>query len=179
MNKSVALILFIVCMVVGFICGFCSRDKSKPYIEVEKEVEITPITDTDVAPIDSVIVRRDTVYLPLVNVGNKRPPKTDNYISEEVVDSVVVPIPPGNKPDSVAVEIPISQYEFADSTYHLKVSGFHVSLDEITVFQRKEIITIKPPPKRWHIGVSVGYGYTPQGFQPVVAATLTYSLFSF
>lgn len=82
--------------------------------------------------------------------------------------------------DSVAVEIPITQKHYRDSTYEAWVSGFAQNLDSIRVYPRTETITIKEykPPNRWHVGISAGYAYTPRGFQPYIGIGISYSLFS-
>lgn len=91
----------------------------------------------------------------------------------------------GGKPrlcDSAIVELPTIQRHYADSTYDAWVSGpIDPKLDSLRVYARTEIITKRErwPPKHWHIGPTVGFGYTPQGFQPYIGISLTYSIFSF
>ncbi len=82
--------------------------------------------------------------------------------------------------DSVAVEIPITQKHYRDSTYEAWVSGFSQNLDSIRVYPRTETITIRDykPPNRWHLGLTAGYAYTPRGFQPYIGIGISYSLFS-
>lgn len=92
-------------------------------------------------------------------------------------------IPPGEKQgvDSVAVEIPITQREYESEDYHAWVSGYEPMLDSIFVFPKREVVTIREPPdkKHWHIGPTIGYGHTPQGFQPFAGLSITYSIISF
>lgn len=86
------------------------------------------------------------------------------------------------KTDSIDVVIPITQTEYADSTYHAWVSGYSAKLDSIYVFPRHDITTIIQPaskPKRWNIGVTAGYGFTPKGAQPYIGVGVSYSIFSF
>lgn len=82
--------------------------------------------------------------------------------------------------DSVAVEVPITQKYYADSVYEAWVSGFAQNLDSIRVYARTETITVREykPPNRWHIGPTVGIGYTPRGIEPFVGISLTYSIYS-
>lgn len=85
-------------------------------------------------------------------------------------------------PDSVAVEIPITQKEYEGEEYHAWVSGYKPNLDSIFVFPRHEVVTIREPPnkpKRWGIGVFAGYGLTPKGFQPCAGISITYNIFSY
>lgn len=84
--------------------------------------------------------------------------------------------------DSAIVELPIIQRHYADSTYEAWVSGpIDPQLDSLKVFAHTTIITKQEwkPPKRWHIGVTAGYGYCAKGFQPYIGVGITYSIFSF
>lgn len=83
--------------------------------------------------------------------------------------------------DSVAVEIPIVQRHYRDSTYEAWVSGYEARLDSVRVFAPTTVITRREwkPPKRWHVGVTAGYGYGPKGLQPYVGIGITYSIISF
>lgn len=84
--------------------------------------------------------------------------------------------------DSAIVEVPMIQRHYADSTYEAWVSGpIAPRLDSVRIFAPTTIITKREwkPPKRWHIGVTAGYGYGAKGFQPYIGVGITYSLFSF
>jgi len=84
--------------------------------------------------------------------------------------------------DSVIVELSMIQRHYADSTYEAWVSGpIAPRLDSVRVFAPTTIITKREwkPPKRWHIGVTAGYGYGAKGFQPYIGVGITYSIFSF
>lgn len=84
--------------------------------------------------------------------------------------------------DSAIVELPIIQRHYADSTYEAWISGpIDPRLDSLRVFAPTTIITKREwkPPKRWHIGPTIGYGFTPQGFQPYIGVSITYSIISF
>lgn len=181
MSNGKSILCLLICLILGFVGGlWLGRQNPQSQQEESREVFTDTLSNFNPTPVDSIAVRKDTVTLPIIK--EKHPNNlicTDNPISAEVVDSVEVAICTENHPDSARVEIPITQYEYGDSTYHLLVSGFHVSVDEMTIYPRREVVTIKKPPKRWHIGISAGYGYTPKGFQPTIAITATYSLISF
>lgn len=92
----------------------------------------------------------------------------------------------GGKPrcsvDSAMVELPMIQRHYADSTYEAWVSGpLDPRLDSVRVYARTTTISrhAREPPGRWHVGVSAGYGYGPNGLQPYIGVGLTYSIFSF
>ena len=112
---------------------------------------------------DSVIKKYITVKLPVAE-------PQDSVIERE--DSIVTQ-------DSVKVQIPISQKVYQDSLYKAYISGYRAELDSIFIYQKETTITIKPKPKRWHIGLGAGYGMTPKGLQPYVGVTIGYSIFSF
>lgn len=79
-------------------------------------------------------------------------------------------------PDSLTLQLPITQNVYEGEDYKAYVSGVYPSLDSLFVYPRREIVTIKKPPKRWHIGSTVGFGYTPHGFEPFIGISLTYSI---
>lgn len=131
-------------------------------------------------PKDSVDIKSITERLPIADKEINFPIKdTTNHFkdtSEMVTDS--------NPLDSIAVEIPITQKVYEDSTYKAYVSGYKPSLDSIFVYPSKEVqtIKIKPKPKRWGIGVQVGYGLTLQpqpSLAPYVGVGISYNIFNF
>lgn len=89
-------------------------------------------------------------------------------------------------PDSADVVVPITQTVYEDSTYTAYVSGYRASLDSLIFRMPREITTITnthyQKPKRWSIGIQVGYGMTLKGtpqFAPYVGIGVSYNLFSF
>lgn len=136
--------------------------------EVPQEPKITFIPTWNprdsVAPGDSLSAKDKQAYAILAQDGND-----------------------GNaSPDSVAVEIPITQKEYEGEEYHAWVSGYEPRLDSIYIFPRHDVVRVREPqlvddlnPKRWGIGVFAGYGYTPNGFQPCVGISINYNLIQF
>lgn len=89
-------------------------------------------------------------------------------------------------PDSADVVVPITQTIYEDSTYTAYVSGYNASLDSLIFRMPREVTTITnthyQKPKRWSIGIQVGYGMTLKGtpqFAPYVGIGVSYNLFSF
>lgn len=81
--------------------------------------------------------------------------------------------------DSAIAELPIIQRCYADSTYEAWVSGpVDPRLDSLRVFAPTTIITRREwkPPKRWHIGPTIGFGCTPHGLEPFIGVSLTFSI---
>lgn len=68
--------------------------------------------------------------------------------------------------EPVYIPVPITQKEYQTENYHAWVSGYKPSLDSVWVYPEKIIIREKP--KRWGIGVIVGYGIGRNGLSPYV-----------
>ena len=101
-------------------------------------------------------------------------------ISDMRGDSLCTPqTSPVSGNDSMTLRLPVVQNIYEDSTYKAYVSGVYPSLDSIFVYPRREIVTIRNPPKHWHVGPVVGIGYTPRGIQPYIGVSVMYSIISF
>ena len=133
---------------------------------------------------DSVVVRYERVKLP--TGGDK--PYYDSVSLTKPRDTILAGNyahkSAGNIPDSISVELPITQKRYGDSTYTAWVSGYNPTLDSIYVYPRHETVTItntiRQKPRRWGLGVSAGYGYAPgKGMAPWVGIGVSYTLISF
>lgn len=75
--------------------------------------------------------------------------------------------------------------EYKDSTYYARVSGINAYLEEIKVFPRTEykyITTtekVYEKPRKWGIGIQVGYGAGKNGIQPYIGVGIQYDLLRF
>lgn len=75
--------------------------------------------------------------------------------------------------------------EYQDSTYYARVSGINAFLEEIRVYPRTEykyITTtekVYEKPRKWGIGIQVGYGAGKNGIQPYVGVGIQYDLLRF
>lgn len=126
--------------------------------------------EVEVVRTDTLVVR-DTVRI-------DRPV----YVTRRIVDTMLVAVcDTVRTSDTLYVQLPREQKEYADSTYHAWVSGYRPQLDSIHVVQRTEYVTntVREKTRHWHIGVQGGYGYGINGFTPYVGIGLTYSLISF
>lgn len=144
--------------------------KLKPFDGLSPVRDTTRVTCFDTLYYTECIAR-DSVVLRYVTA--KVPVKADGNTAE--VDSVTV------QRDSVCIDLPIMQKTYGDSTYTAWVSGYDVTLDSIRVYRREDVVTIteKQPAKRWHIGLTGGYGLCTAGLQPYIGIGVTYSLISF
>ena len=168
--KQALNILLVVLVVVLIICGV----KACQYFDT-KATESSVVTDTCIVydtikyikpiPRDSVVIHYVTKMLPVAQKS----------------DTVVVTVR-----DSVLVEIPISQKEYKDSTYHAFVSGYMPSLDSITVYPKtmyiNSTITNNVKNKRWGIGIHAGYGMCVDNsvvrVTPYIGVGVSYNIFS-
>lgn len=124
---------------------------------------------------DTVVVRdtvRETVLVPKVR-----------YLTR--VDTVLLKVPGDTV--KVPVLVPISRKVYEGEDYRAVVSGFRASLDTLDIFRKTQTVTntvvqrveVPGKPKRWGIGVSVGYALTPQGVKPYIGAGISYSFITF
>ena len=105
----------------------------------------------------------------------------------EIIDTLRLPVPITDTlmlHDTILVYLPIEQRQYSDPRYTAWVSGYRPQLDSILIYQRTEYITkeIKTvtKPKRWGIGLQVGYGVSLHNGQihpaPYIGVGLSYSL---
>ncbi len=111
------------------------------------------ITHRVTIPRDSVVLRYETVRLP-------------------IVDTVRVC-------DSVFVSVPITQKHYRGDDYEAWVSGFCTRLDSIRLFPKRYYLKPKETkPKRWVLstGVSVGWNPSTKQFEPVVGLSVGWKI---
>ena len=86
--------------------------------------------------------------------------------------------------DTIAVPVPIERRVYADSNYRAVVSGWHPSLDSISVYPETRVITIErergeKERSRWGLGIQAGAGLSANGIAvPYVGVGVQYNLFS-
>ena len=85
--------------------------------------------------------------------------------------------------DTIAVPVPIERRVYADSNYRAVVSGWHPSLDSISVYPATKIISIEreraeKERSRWGLGIQAGAGLSANGSAvPYVGVGVQYNLF--
>ena len=81
--------------------------------------------------------------------------------------------------DSVVVEVPIEQRTYEGENYRAVVQGFRPELVSIDIRIPKIAAPATQRAKRWRftVGVQMGYGFTPAGWQPYagIGGTFGYS----
>lgn len=135
-----------------------------------REVFVDTIPYYEPVPRDSTVIRYEVATLTIA-------PEVSVPATEVGQDTVVVAHT--QTTDSAKVVIPITQTTYQDSTYTAYVSGYRARLDSLFVYPRREVVTIRKPPKRWCIGLQAGYGYTPKGFQPYIGVGISCKLWEF
>jgi len=193
--KNIALLLFLAVFVASLMLNVhhYTEGTAEPYRDTIKTTFVDTIPYYKPVPKDSTVIKYVTATLP------KADDKEDNFPNKTVTElpESVQKFPESDKnlqdsvqnfgkivPDSANVVIPITQKVYDEDTYTAFVSGYNPSLYSLIFKMPREVVTIKEysKPKRWSVGVQVGYGVTLKGtpqFAPYVGIGVSYNLFSF
>ena len=193
--KNIALLLFLAVFVASLMLNVhhYTEGTAEPYRDTIKTTFVDTIPYYKPVPKDSTVIKYVTATLP------KADDKEDNFPNKTVTElpESVQKFPESDKnlqdsvpnfgktvPDSANVVIPITQKVYDEDTYTAFVSGYNPSLDSLIFKMPREVVTIKEysKPKRWSVGVQVGYGVTLKGtpqLAPYVGIGVSYNLFSF
>lgn len=179
MKKSRLVIVALILCVAFFYLGRCCQSgvvipNSDPVVV---DSTTTESTISDLAPVirDSVVVRYRYEVIPI----------TASPENGDTAQSVILPAPDTltvvKRGDSAEVIIPITQKVYETPDYRAYISGYRASMDSIFIRQQTTTIRIREPtkPKRFSIGLQVGYGMTPKGFQPYAGVGVSVNLWSF
>ena len=206
--KNIVLVLLLVALIIS-ICFNVHHSTTEPG-EVYRDTIRTTFVDTIpyYQPVanDSSVIGHVTDRLPISvpkmpesvpnlrenaeNGGESVPKigKEDNFPTKDHIadasNMVAHLTNEASKTDSTDVVIPITQKVYEDSTYTAYVSGYRANLDSLIIYPKYEVVNITshPKPKRWSVGLQVGYGMTMKGtpqFVPYVGVGISYNLFSF
>lgn len=176
------LLVVAVCLTAGAYMHKCQSPPHSGYAGEECVVDTVTVYDTIVyaqpSPSRSLTLGMKTITIPVpaqwLHTDTEELPDIRTDTAVETSADVIA-----YTPDSLTLQLPITQNVYEGNDYKAYVSGIYPSLDSVFVFPRREVITIKKPPNRWHIGPTIGFGMTPQGFQPFIGVSATFSLFSF
>lgn len=88
---------------------------------------------------------------------------------------------PAASPDSADVAVPVETSVYDTDSFRAVVTGAWVTFDSLTLFPRRELVTVtrRERRRRWHVGPSVGVAVTPDGVRPYVGVSLSFSLIDF
>lgn len=149
------------------------EEKSLGSVTAKLPVSVPKVSENERKLQETVQILRDS----LANFGKSVPGtdvKEDNFPNKTGAAE--------DTPDSVSVQIPITQRVYETDRYRAVVSGYQPSLDDLLIYQPSQVVRIKDKPKRWGIGVQVGYGMTVKGspqFAPYIGVGVSYNLFQF
>lgn len=197
MEHFKTLILLVIGLIAGFVMGIVgTAHMMNCYLPPTSgaQWDTTMVAKTDTFNIShptaekEIVVESETHRLPLIHQGNgSGGPALSQASADTTYEALNIRkygAGAGGEPrqcrDSVAVEIPITQKHYRDSTYEAWVSGYSQRLDSIRVYARTETIRVRDykPPDRWHLGITAGWAMTPRGMQPYAGIGITYSIIS-
>lgn len=134
------------------------------------------------------VIRHDTVTVIKPHAASEA--STGRRATVRVARAAVSPAPAPREnaatedagSDSIDVSLPVTQTIYEGDGYRAWVSGHAAALDSLRLMRRSASVEIHTPApgrtRRWHLGLSAGYGMTPEGLRPMAGVTLTYSLLS-
>lgn len=174
------LLIVVVSLMAGAYLHQCQspHSDSPPGCESDTTTYIDTIPCIEPAPESSTPKGYISVTVPAPMPGHGERADSLPDIRADTADQMCATISTDN-PDSLTLQLPITQNVYKDEDYTAYVSGVYPSLDSIFVYPKREVVTIKKPPKRWHIGPTIGFGVTPKGLQPYFGVSVTYSIISF
>ncbi|MBQ8270794.1 MAG: hypothetical protein IJZ22_06295 [Bacteroidaceae bacterium] len=197
--KNIALLLFLAVFVASLCLNVhhCTMREQEPYRDTIRTTFVDTIPYYKPVPKEEKPLGNITAKLPVSvpklpeNVqkfpesGKNLQDSVQNF-GKSVPDDHFEDMGEKVTPDSADVVVPITQTVYEDSTYTAYVSGYRASLDSLIFRMPREVTTITnthyQKPKRWSIGIQVGYGMTLKGtpqFAPYVGIGVSYNLFSF
>ncbi len=197
--KNIALLLFLAVFVASLCLNVhhCTMREQEPYRDTIRTTFVDTIPYYKPVPKEEKPLGNITAKLPVSvpklpeNVqkfpesGKNLQDSVQNF-GKNVPDDHFEDMGEKVTPDSADVVVPITQTVYEDSTYTAYVSGYRASLDSLIFRMPREVTTITnthyQKPKRWSIGIQVGYGMTLKGtpqFAPYVGIGVSYNLFSF
>ena len=175
---SYVIVALILCAASFFISRSCQSGNvipSSDQVVVDSITSETTLPDLAPAIRDSVVIRYQYEIVPLT------PPP----IHEDSTLSVPSPSPDTltivERGDSAEVIIPMTQKVYETENYRAYISGYRATMDSIFIRQQTTTIRIREPTKqkRFSIGLQVGYGMTPKGFQPYAGIGISVNLWQF
>lgn len=180
----------VVTFLAGYFIGKERADKPPGTVTETRETYIDTIIYRVPVPQSEIVLGTTPYKMPLYRfISGYAHQQNENESLTEETDTLTYQMygtGAGGEPrccgDSATVVLPKIQRHYSDSTYDAWVSGpIDPNLDSLKVYAPTTVITQREwrPPRRWHIGLSAGYGITPRGAQPYLGLSLTYSILSF
>ena len=120
-------------------------------------------------PRDSIILRYEYIAVPT---------PSDTATKEVALPEVEII---ATSKDPTTLSIPITQRKYETETFTAWVSGYKPQLDSCLVYPKTIVVTQTQTvykPKRWGVGVQVGYGVCGNQLSPYIGIGISYNLFA-
>lgn len=163
MQKFLAILGILVLAIISFEVGIYRGHKTAPIPEPQSDTLYVTDTIFQDKPVPYIVYKEKPIPYPITK---------DSLIFQH--DTLYLP-----------KEVKV----YKDSTYEAQVSGVMPNLDYIKVFPKTTVITntvqvsVPEPPKRFGIGIQVGYGSMPVDgvvhLAPYIGLGLSYNLIRF
>ena len=137
----------------------------------------------DIQTVTDTVLIRDTAFI--------EKPEAESVATVDTILVRTVEHVPGDTvriTDTVYVRLPIEQRHYSGKEYDAWISGYRPRLDSIRIYRNTlqltgtSIVQTQTRPKRWGIGIQIGYGMTltpsPQ-FHPYIGIGISYDILSF
>lgn len=127
---------------------------------------------------EKVVVRTDTVTVTKIDTVFDTVP-VEKIVERKVVDTMRI-----HTSDTVFI-VDREQRVYENDKYKAYVSGYRPALDSIHIYNKTNTVyietekIIKQKPKRFGLGVQVGYGFTNARASPYVGVGIQYNIISF
>lgn len=127
---------------------------------------------------EKVVVKRDTVTVTKIDTVFDTVP-VEKIVERKVIDTMRI-----HTSDTVFI-VDREQRVFEGEQYKAYVSGYRPALDSIHIYNKINTVyietekVIKQRPKRFGLGVQVGYGFTNARASPYIGVGVQYNIISF
>lgn len=148
-------ILAVLLFVGAFLAGRWTKPRDVSYVKLRDTVIVRDtITERIPTPHIVEVVRTDTCWL--VRCDTVR-----------TSDTLRVP-----------VAVPVERRVYVTDDYRAVVEGYRPALVSMDIYRETQVITQSTAPRRWGVGIQVGYGYMPtvNKTAPYIGIGIQYSL---
>lgn len=141
----------------AFAAGRWTRCRtSEPTVRRDTVILRDTLTVPVPAPYATEVVRRDTCWLVRCDTVRR-------------ADTLRIP-----------VAVPVERRVYATADYRAVVEGYRPSLVSMELYRRTQVVTAtaSPKPRRWGVGLQIGYGLAPRTgrLEPYIGIGVQYSI---
>ena len=130
-------------------------------------------------PQERIVSRVDTLYV-RDTLTVYKPSKVTRTV-KDTVRVIVKEAQIDTMHDTVFVYLPQESIVWQDDRCIVYAHGINPQVDSVTHFNSSAVVTrtVTGRPKRWGIGVSVGYGMSKDGLSPYIGLGISYNIIRF